>query len=137
MLSGPLEARLELAEELPGKVLTAALAVHAELGPFMSSDAYEAALAFEIGQLGFPVERQRAVLVSFDGSDLDLGYRADLLVDGRVVVRLVQLDRMDHQHEASLLGQLALAGPRAGLFLDFRLRELGSALVPATPAPGS
>jgi GxxExxY protein len=98
--------------------------LHGQLGPKLSVEAYEAALAFELEQRGLKVERQREVKLRSGDDLLDMGFVADLLVDCGLVVRFVSLTHLDPVNEAWLLDRLDLPGSRAGVFLDFRRTEL-------------
>jgi GxxExxY protein len=108
--------------------------LHGQLGPKLSDEAYEAALAFELEQRGARVERQRSLKLRAGDDLLDLGYVADLLVDGALVVRLAATQHLDRANEAWVLEHLALPGPRACLYLDFQRPELE---VLALSPPGS
>ena len=74
--------------DLTGAVVGAALKIHRKLGPGLLESAYEACLAHELQQLGLPVERQKAVPLVYGGVKLNCGFRADLVVAGRVAVEL-------------------------------------------------
>ena len=72
--------------DLTREIIGAAIKVHRELGPGMLESAYEACLAYELQNLGMNVERQKPVPLIYENIKLDCGFRADLVVDGRVVV---------------------------------------------------
>ena len=69
-------------------MISSAIKIHRRLGPGLLESAYEACLAYELGRLGRKVERQRAVPLFYEEVKLDCGFRADLVVDGTVVVEL-------------------------------------------------
>ena len=105
-------------------VIGAAMAVHRELGPGLLESTYEACLAFEPGQRGLRVERQKALPVRYRGVNLDCGYRIDLLVEDHVVVELKVVERLEPVHEAQLLSYLKLSGSPVGLLLNFNTTKL-------------
>ena len=74
--------------ELTRLVIGSAIKVHRRLGPGLLESAYEACLAHELKALGLHVERQKPVPLIYEGVKLDCGFRADLIVDGRLVVEL-------------------------------------------------
>lgn len=69
-------------------IIGAAIKVHRQLGPGLLESAYEACLAHELQLLGKRVERQKPVPLFYDGVKLDCGFRADLVVNGDVVVEI-------------------------------------------------
>jgi GxxExxY protein len=77
-------ARIDISRE----VIAAALTIHRKLGPGLLESAYEACLAYELEKAGFRVERQKAVPLVYETVKLDCGFRADLVVDGKLVVAL-------------------------------------------------
>jgi len=115
---------MEKARSTVEQVLAAARRVHEALGHRLSDEAYEGALAEELAQGGLAVERGRPLVLRGDGCALDFGLVADLLVEGRVVVRLGSLAARDAGFERLLLGRLALPGARAAVFLDFSRKVL-------------
>ena len=105
-------------------VISAAIAVHRELGPGLLESAYEACLVYELIQHGLSVERQKSVPVTYRGVKIDCGYRIDLLVEDKVVVELKAVERLEPIHEAQLLSYLKLPGYQIGLLINFNVRML-------------
>jgi GxxExxY protein len=104
--------------------IAAAMAVHRELGPGLLESAYEACLAFELGDRGFRVERQKSLPVRYRDVHLDCGYRLDLLVEDSVVVELKTVDNLTPVHQAQLLSYLRLSGKQVGLLINFNVGVL-------------
>jgi GxxExxY protein len=73
--------------DLTSQIIGAAIKVHRKLGPGLLESAYEACLAYELEQLGLHVQRQKAVPLIYGIVKLECGFRADLVVDGKVVLR--------------------------------------------------
>ena len=111
-------------DRITEKVIGAAIAVHRELGPGLLESAYEACLAFELADLGLTVERQKALPVRYRGVKVDCGYRIDLLVEGKVIIELKAVERLEPIHEAQLLSYLKLSGCKVGLLINFNVRVL-------------
>jgi GxxExxY protein len=74
--------------ELTGAIIGAAVEVHRRLGPGLLESAYRVCLAYELRKRGFEVIEEQAVPVIYDEIRLECGFRADLLVNGVVVVEL-------------------------------------------------
>jgi GxxExxY protein len=105
-------------------VIGAAMAVHRELGPGLLESAYEACLAFELAERGLSVERQKALPIRYRGVNVDCGYRIDLLVEGKVIIELKAVERLEPIHEAQLLSYLKLSGCKVGLLVYFNVKVL-------------
>jgi GxxExxY protein len=110
--------------DLTGAIITAAMKVHSKLGPGLLESAYEAFLAYELEKQGFRVERQKPVPVMYEAVKLDCGFRADLLVEGLVIVELKAKDKFHPIDEAQLLSHLRLLNLRVGLLLNFHVVHL-------------
>jgi len=74
--------------ELTQAIIGAAIKIHRKLGPGLLESTYEACLAYELGKLGLREERQKAVPLVYESVKLDCGFRADLVVEDRVVIEL-------------------------------------------------
>jgi GxxExxY protein len=107
-----------------GEIVDAAIAVHRQLGPGLLESAYEACLAFELAKRGFKVERQVAFPLIYDGVSVGIGYRIDLVVDGRVLVEIKSVERMTPIFEAQLLSYLKLSKRPLGLLINFNVELL-------------
>src|SRR6266571_4548421 len=105
-------------------IISAAIAVHHELGPGMLESAYEACLAFELMDRRFFVERQKALPLVYRGRSVDCGYRIDLLIERLVIVEVKSIERFDRVHAAQLLSYLRLSGCKVGLLLNFNVKWL-------------
>ncbi|MHC4957054.1 MAG: GxxExxY protein [Planctomycetota bacterium] len=98
-------------------IIGAAIKVHSVLGPGLLESAYETCLCRELELRGLHVERQVPIPVVYEGERLDVGYRADLVVEGAVLVELKTVERIEPVHEAQLLTYLRLSELRVGLLL--------------------
>ncbi|HLQ44532.1 MAG TPA: GxxExxY protein, partial [Planctomycetaceae bacterium] len=81
-------------------IISAAIAVHHELGPGMLESAYEACLVYELMDRGFFLERQKPLPLVYRGQILDCGYRVDLLIERLVVVEVKSVERFERVHAA-------------------------------------
>ena len=111
-------------DDCTGEIISAAIAVHRELGPGLLESTYEACLFYELEQRGLKVEKQRELPVRYRGVHLDCGYRIDLLVEDSVIVELKSVDNLLPIHEAQLLSYLKLSGIKVGLLINFNVEIL-------------
>ncbi|HYS43306.1 MAG TPA: GxxExxY protein, partial [Geobacteraceae bacterium] len=80
---------------ITGKIIDAAMKVHTALGPGLLESAYEACLVHELKKIGLKVLSQVALPVCYDGIQIELGYRIDLLVQDTVIVELKAVDKVN------------------------------------------
>ena len=107
-------------ENKTGRVIVdAAVAVHRELGPGLLESVYEAVLARELMDRGLQVERQVSVPIVWRGMRFDEGFRADLVVAGKVIVELKSVEAVNNAHKKQLLTYLRLTGMKLGFLLNF------------------
>lgn len=109
-------------------IIGAAINVHKALGSGLLESAYEACLAFELGQRGLMVEQQKPLPVVYRSVKLDCGYRIDLLVENLVIVELRSIDALLPIHQAQLLSYLKLSGCHVGLLINFNVLILKSGI---------
>jgi GxxExxY protein len=100
-------------------VVECAIRVHRELGPGLLETVYEAILAHEIRQRGLQVERQVPIAVEYRGITFEEGFRADLIVERKVIIELKSVERVTNAHKKQLLTYLRLTGARLGYLLNF------------------
>ena len=113
-------AKIDISREVIG----AALTIHRKLGPGLLESAYEACLAHELEKAGYRVERQKAVPLIYEAVKLDCGFRADLVVDGKLVVELKCKETLHPVDEAQLLSYLRLLNIPIGLLINFHVALL-------------
>jgi len=106
------------------EIIGAAIKVHRKLGPGLLESAYEACLTHELEKLGLLVHRQKAVPLVYETVKLDCGFRADLVVDGRVVVEIKCKEALHPVDQAQLLSYLQLLDIQVGLLINFHVAQL-------------
>jgi len=110
--------------EIATKVLDAAFVVHTELGPGLLETVYEAALAFELIQMGFVVQRQYPIPVLYRGVRLEQGFRAELIVESKVIVEIKALEVVPQVAYRVLLTYLRFGDLRLGILINFNESQL-------------
>ncbi|MCB9019760.1 MAG: GxxExxY protein [Chitinophagales bacterium] len=110
--------------DITGLILEAAFKVHSNLGPGLLESAYEACLEHELLKLGLTVNRQVPIPLIYDGVQLDVGYRLDMLVEGKVIVELKSVLQMNEIFTAQMISYLRLSGHKVGLLLNFNVSSL-------------
>ncbi|MCI0350942.1 MAG: GxxExxY protein [Acidobacteriales bacterium] len=110
--------------QITQQIIGAAITIHRKLGPGLLESAYEACLAYELGKLGLRVERQRAVPLVYESVKLECGFRADLIVEGKVIVEIKSKEQLHPVDEAQLLSHLRLLNLSVGLLINFHVAIL-------------
>ena len=119
--------KLEL-EELTESIIGAAIEVHRALGPGLLESVYEECLCHELSLHGLAFERQASLALTYKGVKLQNACRADVVVEGKVVVELKAVEKLLPVHEAQLLTYLRLGDYRIGLLLNFNVPLLKDGL---------
>ena len=105
-------------------ILKSAIRVHRALGPGLLEAAYESCLTHELIRARIPFKRQVAVPLDYDGVRLDCVYRADLVVDDRVLLEIKSVDHLAPVHTSQVITYLRLLGLTQGILLNFNERRL-------------
>jgi GxxExxY protein len=97
----------------------AAIAVHRELGSGLLETVYEVVLLDELRKRGLGAERQVPVAIVCRGVRFDEGFRADIIVENKVIIELKSVERISNAHKKQVLTYLKLTGMRLGYLLNF------------------
>lgn len=108
-------------EKLATEVVDAIFAVHRELGPGLLESVYEECLSLELRSRGIRHERQTAVPVVFRGQRVDIAFRVDLIVDGRLLLELKAVESLLPVHKAQAITYLKLLRLPLGLLVNFNV----------------
>jgi GxxExxY protein len=101
------------------EIVDAAFRIHTTLGPGLLESVYQAVLAYELAQRGLRTVCQQAIPVVYGTIRIDIGFRADLIVEDRVIVEIKSLEVLAPVHKKQLLPYLRLADKRLGLLINF------------------
>ena len=109
-----------LSEEEIGKaVLDTAFKVHSTLGPGLLESVYEAAMAVELRNRGLHVEKQVPIAVTYEGERLEVGFRADLVVERKVLVELKSVEAVTPLFKKVTTNYLKLIPLKLGFLINF------------------
>jgi GxxExxY protein len=89
------------------------------LGPGLLESVYEVLLAHRLRQAGLQVQRQVRIPIEFDGIQFDEGFRADIIVNGKVILELKSVESIHPAHKKQVLTYLKLTGLKLGYLLNF------------------
>ena len=105
-------------------IIGAAMRVHSALGPGLLENAYELCLVHELDKAGLKVSRQIALPIVYDGLRLEAGYRLDVVVEGKVVLELKSVEKLQTLHTAQLVSYLRLGHYPLGSLLNFNVAHM-------------
>lgn len=110
--------------DISGTVIEASIRIHRELGPGLLESVYEAVLAHELRKKGFVVEIQKPIPVVWEDVHLEIGFRADVIVNGAVVVEIKSVETIAPVHKKQLRTYLRLMDKQLGLLINFNVELL-------------
>ena len=105
--------------EISKIVVDCCFKVHTQLGPGLLESVYEEVMSYELMKRGLKIERQKGVPVIYDNIKMELGFRADLIVDDKVIIELKSIEAIAPVHMKQLLTYLKLKGLKLGLLVNF------------------
>ena len=105
--------------EIGDRILDAAFALHRDLGPGLLESVYEVLLTHAIEESGLRVKRQVIIPIHYKSIQFDEGFRADLIVEEKVILELKSVERINPAHKKQLLTYLKLSHLKVGYLLNF------------------
>jgi GxxExxY protein len=103
------------------EVVDAAFRIHTALGPGLLESVYDSVLSYELTRRGFRIVRQQPIPVIYESVRIDTGFRADLIVEDKVIVEIKSVEALALVHKKQLLTYLKLADKRLGLLINFHV----------------
>jgi GxxExxY protein len=100
-------------------VLDAAFHVHSVLGPGLLESVYEAALFLELKKRGLLVQRQVPIAVIYEDELLEVGFRADLIVENQVLAELKSVEVVTPLFKKITTNYLKLVPLKLGYLINF------------------
>ena len=107
--------------EISKIVVDTCFRIHVTLGPGLFESVYEEILYYELTKLGLKVERQKGIPVKWDNLVMEVGFRADLIVENKVIVELKSIESIAPVHQKQVQKYLKLTGLKLGLLINFNV----------------
>ena len=105
--------------ELSKIIVNTCYNIHVKLGPGLLESVYEEILFYELTAQGLKVERQKAIPVIWNNIKMEIGFRADLIIENKVIIELKSVESIAPVHPKQLLTYLRLANLKLGLLINF------------------
>ena len=115
-------------EQMASIAVDAAFAVHSEIGPGLLESAYEGCFARELELRGIEYQRQLTVPLNYKGKLIEVGFRADVVIGGKLLVELKAVEQVIPVHKAQVITYLKILKLPLGLLIN-RPNEIGRAHV--------
>jgi GxxExxY protein len=105
--------------EIAKEVVDACYHVHTRLGPGLLESVYSRVLEYELSKRGLRVQREVPIAVVYEELRIDEGFRADLIVEGVLILELKSIEKTAPVHSKQLMTYLKLTGLKLGLLINF------------------
>ena len=105
--------------ELSKIVVDTCYKIHVKLGPGLLETVYETILYYELTKLGLKVEKQKALPLLWDNLKMDVGFRADLIVENKVIVEIKSVEQVPQVFAKQVLTYLKITNCKLGLLINF------------------
>ena len=107
--------------ELSGKAVDICVKIHKRYGPGLLESVYEEIFCFEWNKTGIPFTRQQGIPLIHETIKLDIGFRADVILDNKVLIEFKSLELIPPVHFKKFLTYLKLTGIKLGLLINFEV----------------
>jgi len=115
--------------EISGILVDIFVKVHTQLGPGLLESVYEEALCFELAKRNLYFTRQQGIPVFYEDNKLELGFRADVIVEQKVIVEIKSIEALAPVHRKTLLTYLKLTNIKLGLLVNFNVALVKDGIV--------
>ena len=103
--------------------------IHVRLGPGLLESVYEEILYYELTKAGLKVRRQKAIPVIWEDIKMELGFRADLVVEDKVIIEIKSEETIAPVHPKQLLTYLKITGMKLGLLINFNEKLIKNGII--------
>jgi GxxExxY protein len=95
--------------------------IHRILGPGLFESVYEKAICYELEKLHIRYRRQADIAVMYENMEMDLGFRADIIIEDKFIVEIKSIESLSPVHSKQLLTYLKLTNIKLGLLVNFNV----------------
>lgn len=113
-----------LENEITEIIIGCSIKIHKSIGPGLLESAYEECLFYELSKTDLKIERQKALPLIYEEVKLECGYRADFLIENKVIIELKSIEALADIHLAQVLTYLKLSECKVGLLINFNVLKL-------------
>lgn len=110
--------------DLTSRIIGICIEVHRTLGPGLLESIYESAICIELALAGMAFKRQQGIKALYKGYDLDVGFRADVIIEDTVILEIKSIESVPPVHKKIVISYLKLTGIEIGLLVNFNVIKL-------------
>lgn len=107
--------------EISHIIIDKCLKIHKQLGPGLLESVYEEILFYELTKECLSCKRQVGIPVVYEEIKMELGFRADIIVENKVIIELKSVETILDVHKKQLLTYLKITGIKLGLLINFNV----------------
>jgi GxxExxY protein len=107
--------------ELAAAAVDISFKIHKTLGPGLLESVYEAAFVYELEKRRIPYKRQQGIVARYEEAILDVGFRADIIMEDKLLVELKSVESIDKVHHKTVLTYLKLTGIKLAILVNFNV----------------
>ncbi len=115
--------------DITGELIDVFIKVHSKLGPGLLESVYEEVICYELNKRNLKYTRQKGIEVMYDDVKMDIGFRADLIIENKVIVEIKSVELLAPVHHKQLLTYLKLTGNKVGLLVNFNVNLVKDGIV--------
>ena len=115
--------------EISGILVDIFIKVHSQLGPGLLESVYEEVICFELQKRNLNYKRQQGISVMYDEIKMEMGFRADIIVEDKVIVEIKSVEVLAPVHHKQLLTYLKLTNVKLGLLVNFNVNLVKDGIV--------
>ena len=102
--------------------------IHTTPGPGLLESVYEAAFVYELEKREIPYQRQQGIIANYQDVILDVGFRADIIIEGKLIVELKSVEHLEKVHHKTVLTYLKLSGIKLAILVNFNVELIKDGL---------
>ena len=95
--------------------------IHTTVGTGLLESVYEAAFAYELDKRGIAYSRQQGIIVKYEEAVLDIGFRADIILENKLIVEIKSVEHLEKVHHKTVLTYLKLTGMKLAILVNFNV----------------
>lgn len=107
--------------EIAALLVNIFLKIHRQWGPGLLESVYEEVICYELRKAGITFKRQQGIVVMYDELKMDMGFRADVIVEDKVIIEIKSVEALAPVHHKQLLTYLRLTDLKLGLLVNFNV----------------
>lgn len=107
--------------ELSKLIVDLCFRIHKQYGPGLFESVYEELFCYEWSKLEIPFRRQHPIPLIHEQLKLEIGFRADVIIDNKVIIELKSIEALADIHYKQVQTYLKLSGIKLGMLINFNV----------------